>query len=525
MSILMARSLWAAILVVAGLLWTGCQREPSPLPQGKGGGGELRILLPAEPRELDPNSMQDETALLIAPNLYNRLVMLDSDSRLHGDLAETWELGKDGLEYTFRLRRDIRWHDGRPFTAADVKWTLERQARRASFAAEAYRRIATVEAPDEGTVIIRLRQPWTPFLSTLASYGSFILPRPEAGAPSTSPVGTGPFRFTEWVPGEKIVLTANPYFYRPGPFLDRLVYRFQPDSAAGLRMVLAGEADLLTERPPLEELSKVRRDPRLRIVTLPGDGRYMLAFNLRRQPFDDLRIRQAVSSGLDRPALLGRVLYGYGAPAFGFYTPAVPWAYNPDARAPELDPARARTLLEAAGLFPDSQGVRLKTTLLCPAITPFPEIAAAVANQLAALGILVRIEAVPGGTWMERVLRQHDYDLTLVGGSQGPDPESLNVRFGSHSPSQFMGYSNPAFDAAVAEGSRLTDLTQRARAYFRAQEILAQDLPVAPLVEGIQVTVCRRGVTGLPRLEARNLVPEYEFSLVRVNGARAESGR
>jgi peptide/nickel transport system substrate-binding protein len=204
----------------------------------------------------------------------------------------------------------------------------------------------------------------------------------------------------------------------------------------------------------------------------------------------------------------------------GFYTPAVAWAYNAAARAPELDPDRARALFADAGLSPDAHGIRLRTELVFGDVPPFPEIAHAVADQLQAMGIEVRLTPVTVAGWMERALRQHDFDLTLMGGSQGPDPENLNVRFGSHGTTQVMGYESQELDAALAEGSRTTDLTRRARAYYRAQEILARDLPAVPLAESVHVTLSRRGVTGLPWVEGRGLVPDQELSLVRVGRSR-----
>src|SRR5215210_3063359 len=204
----LARS--AALLAVL-LLWAACQREAPSLLTAKGGGGVFRVLLPAEPQELDPNSIRDEVSLMMAPNLYSRLMTLDDEARLHADLAESWDATPGGLAYTFHLRQGVRWHDGRPFEAADVRWTLEHLARRPSLAAEALRRIAAVETPDEHTVILRLCEPWAPFLATLAGRGAFILPRPGRGSRPRSggrevPVGTGPFRLLEWEPGRRIVL-------------------------------------------------------------------------------------------------------------------------------------------------------------------------------------------------------------------------------------------------------------------------------------------------------------------------------
>ncbi len=219
------------------------------------------------------------------------------------------------------------------------------------------------------------------------------------------------------------------------------------------------------------------------------------------------------------PARLERALHGYGAVGYGFYTPAVAWAYDPEAQAPTLDRDRARALLDAAGLRPDSEGARLETVLLCAALSPFQDIAREVAGQLRQVGIAVRVETVSGRQWIERALRRHDFDLTLIGGSHGPDPENLNVRFGSLGTTQIMGYASPELDAALAEGARTVDLAKRARAYFQVQRILARDLPIAPLAEAVNVTLCRRRVTGLPRMEGRGLVPENELSLVRVRPA------
>jgi peptide/nickel transport system substrate-binding protein len=514
----------AAALVAACLLWAGCGGAGSGSPERKGGGGELRVLLPAEPRDLDPNGIQDEVSLLLAPSLYNRLVMTDADSRILPDLAGSWEVSQDGLRYTFHLRDGVRWHDGHPFQASDVLWTLEHQARRRSLGEGAYRRIAGVETPDERTVVVRLREPWSPFLAMIASYGAFILHPPHSPGekvPRPRPIGTGPFKLQAWEKGRRIVLGANHDYFRTGPFLDRVVYEFEPDPHRGPQRLINGEADYLVVRPPLGILPRLARNPELRVATFPGDGQYSLLFNLRRRPFQDLRVRRAFNMAIDRPALLTRALFGYGTPGMGFYTPAVAWAFNPSARAPELDLAGARSLLDQSGFQPDAQGIRLRAKLLTPSVSPFYDVARAAAGQLAAAGIELQVEMVSGREWIARTTRSHDFEVALMGGSLGPDPEILNLRFGSRSPVQPTGYSNPEFDAAIAEGARALDLSRRARAYFRAQEILARDLPMAPLADGASVTICRRGVTGLPRLEARGLVSDFDFSLVRVRGASA----
>jgi peptide/nickel transport system substrate-binding protein len=500
----------AVWLVVATLL-TGC-RAQGPRPADPPEGGELRVLLPFEPQSLDPTSLHDEIALLLAPNLYNKLVAFDAESRLYPDLAESWTVGEGGRLYTFKLRRGVHWHDGRPFTAADVRWTFGQLAGRPGLAAEAIRRIERVEAPDGETVAIRLHEPWAPFLSTLAWFGVFILPQHDPdGIAKGRPVGTGPFRLGRWDRGKRLELVANRDFFRPGPWLDRIVYTFSSDSKKVPELLLSGAIDYSMARAPLDAVPRLEREPAIRVSTSLTDSRIYCAFNLRRAPFADPRVREAINRAIDRQEILERALHGFGAPAFGFYTPAVGWAYNGNAHVPAYDPGRARELLAAAGR------PALELELLVPSASPMPEIAEILSRQLAAVGIAVRPVLLPLGQFLERASVHHDFDLALMGGSQGPDPENLNLRFGARGPMQVMGYRSPGLAAALAEGARTTDLAQRARSYFRAQEILAQDLPVAPLVEGVRLIIFRRRVRGLPQVEALGLVPADEYSLVRVD--------
>lgn len=499
--------------LAALLLGASCGARSAATPPAAGRGGELRVVLPFEPRTLDPNALHDEGAMLLAPNLYSQLIALDADSRLFPDLAESWTVEDGGLRYVFHLRDGVRWHDGEPLTAADVRWTFERLAGRPGLAAEAIRRIAGIDVPDDRTIEVRLREPWSPFLPTVAGYGVYILPR---HARDDQVVGSGPFRLGSWVRGRRITLLPNRAFYRPGPYLDRVVYTFTGDGERTAGMLLSGAVDYTLLRPPLRLIPSLERRPDLRVVTSPSDARFYCGFNLRRRPFDDGRVREAVNRAIDRQEILRHALHGYGAPAFGFYTPAVAWAYNGEAQVPPFDRRRARALLAAAGLRPDSRGTVLHLDLLTPRLDPYPEIALLLRDQLRTVGIEARPVVLPPDQCMQRTLVRHDFDLSLISGNEGPDPEGLELRFGTHGAMQFMGYASPDLDAAMAEGARTVDLAQRARSYFRAQTILARDLPIAPLAEGVHVVVFRRRVSGLPRVEARGLVPDNEYSLVRV---------
>ena len=519
---------WLRIALVAVLLvalgWA--LRGSVPVQPAKGGGGELRVVLPFEPKSLGPSEAFDETAGLVGQNLYSRLVALDADHRLLPDLAASWTVDPAGLVYTFHLREGVRWHDGHLFGAEDVVWTLERLRASRGFPAQAVRRIARIETPDRATVVVRLKEPWAPFLLDLSGPGGQIFPHHLAGRGSAErPIGTGPFLLHQWVRGQRIVLVPNHSFYRRGPWLDRIVYTFTSDSQSVPELLLSGRADYSILRPPLSLLPRLEKDPRVRVSHSVSDARFYCGFNLRRRPLADRRVREAVNRAIDRHEIVRRALHGYGAPAFGFYTPSIAWAYNGDARVPDFDRDRARELLDEAGWKKGKDGVRLRLDLLGIAVSPFPEIAGLLREQLLTVGIEVRPVLLPYDQLVERVLTRHDFDLAMIAGNQGPDPANLSDRFGSHGSTQFMGYASPELDAALAEGARTIDLTARARAYFRAQEILARDLPIAPLAEAVHLAIYRAEVHGLPQVEARGLVPVHDYSLVRVEPGEKRASR
>lgn len=501
--------LFRLALIPVLLLAAACQpREPASALAVRGRGGALRVLIPGEPRAFDPNAPGDEMAQTLAPSLYSTLVTLDTDGRLFPDLAESWEVRDGGRTYLFHLRREVFWHDGRPFGSGDVRFTLERLKAHPSISYEAVRRLVHIETPDERTVVLRLREPWAPFLSILAWGGTYILPR-HLSPPADRPVGTGPFRFGEWVRGERIVLEASPRFHRPGPFLDRVVFLLSPDSSEAAGQLLRGEAETSVTRIPLGLVPRLERAPGLRVLTGPSGARIFCAFNLRRPPLGDVRVREAINRAIDREDLVRRALFGYGTPAVGFYTPSVVWAYNGHAHVPPMDRQRARALLAEAG-------AHRKLDLVVPALSPVDEMSGLLRDQLAEVGLAARVIPLPFNDWLDRVIQRRDFDLTLMSGAFGPDPENLSFRFGSRTARPNLGYASPELDAALAAGAATVDLERRARSYFRAQEILARDLPIAPLAEAVTVTVFSRRVRGLPPAEGRGLVPAHDFSLVRV---------
>ena len=504
------------------VLFAGCAQQLAP-PRGvKGGDGTLRLSFVGEPRTLNPNIGPDEGALVISTNIFNRLISLDTDSNVVPELAERWDESDDGLTYTFHLRSDVRWHDGRPLTAEDVRVTLLR-VKQESVNREVAARIADVSAPKSGVIVVRLDRPWAAFLPAFAWYGTSILPSHIYGSDAWAdhdanlkPIGTGPFKLALWERGKRILLEKNDDYFGPGPYLDHVEYRFTESSEESAEQLLRGEADLLVGRAPAHMFPALMQSPVLRVVTAPADGRTYLTFNLRRPPFDDVRVRRAINMALDRRAIVDDALGGLGAPATGFYTPTVGWAYNGNAQAPPYDRAAARRML--AALVPRG----FTATMLCSTLGSGNVLAEKIAGQLAMAGLHVRTRCVPPQDYLTRIFEDRDFDLAVLAGSQGPDPDSLTTRFATNGGSQIMGYSNAELDAVLARGGTSSDMSVRAAAYFRAPEILAADLPIAPLVENVRVTISRAGVRGLPQDDARGLVPEFRYNLVRLPPREAQ---
>jgi ABC-type transport system substrate-binding protein len=208
----------------------------------------------------------------------------------------------------------------------------------------------------------------------------------------------------------------------------------------------------------------------------------------------------------------------------GWYTPDVEWAYNPNTRVPEHNERTARQLLDDSGAVVGPTGQRFKLSMVVLDAPPVRDIAVTIQAQLRRLGISVDVERLPTADWPKRVIVAHDFDLTVLSGLQGPDPDTLRRRFASDSATgAYLGYSSESFREAVERGARAIELADRAVAYHRAQEILAQDVPFVPLAEVVKVVVFHERVSGLPQLEARGLVGAFDFSLVRVGVARAET--
>lgn len=448
-----------------------------------------------EASTLIPVLATDASSHAVAGQIYNGLVKYDKDLKIVGDLAKTFDVSKDGLTITFHLHRDVKWHDGAPFTARDVRYTYRViiDPKTPTAYAEDFKQVKSLTTPDDHTVVVTYDKPFAP---ALASWGTNILPAHllegqdiTKSQLARKPIGTGPYRFKEWIAGQKIVLEYNPDYFEGRPYIDRYIYRIIPDTSTMYMELKAGAVDTMTLTPVQYARQTVseRFTSRFNKYRYPSSGYVYLGYNLRHPLFGDKRIRQAITAAVNKDELIHGVLFGLGQRAVG---PIVPgrWAYNPAVKEIGYDPKHAAELLAQAGWREkNSDGILTKNgkpfqfTILTNQGNQQRLLTAQIVQQrLKQIGIDVRIRVVEWATFLKEFVDKGNFEVILLGWNTSQDPDMYDVWHSSKTnPGElnFIGYKNPEVDRLLVEGRGTFDLEKRKRAYFRIQEILADELP------------------------------------------------
>ena len=475
---------------------------------------DLTLGVQLEPPNLDPTSgASGPTNEVVYGNIFQGLVRLGPHGGVEPLLAAWWEVAPDGKSYVFHLRRDVRFHDGAPFDAAAVKFSLDRARAPGSTNAEktALAAIDSVEAVDPATVRVTLRQADSGLLQILA-LGPLVMVEPRSIAhEAAAPVGTGPFRFVVWRRGESVELERNPAYWGRRPALARVRFKFISDPTAAFAAVKAGDVDAFPDFPAPESLAQFRKDPRLKVVVGATQGKTILAINNRRSPFNNLLVRRAISYALDRKAIIQGAMYGYGQPIGSHYPPQEPGYVDLTGLYPH-DPARARALLAQAG-YPEG----FEATLDLPPPSYARRSGEIIAAQLRAVGIRARIRNLEWSQWLDRVFKAHDFDLTVIAHVEPFDWDAYARD------DYYFGYSSPTLKALAAQVKATSDETRRLSLLGQVQRQIAEDAANGFLFEFPRLGVWDARLRGLSPDET---VPSDDVSGVWfASGAAAADAR
>ena len=449
-----------------------------------------------EPSILIPMLAGDSASHSVAGMIFNGLVKYDTDLSVIGDLAESWDISKDGLVITFHLRKGVKWTDGVEFTSDDVMFGFNtiRDEKTPTAYKEDFLQVKKAEAPDRYTFKVTYDKPFAP---ALTSWGNLIiLPKHLlAGKDITktdfgrNPVGLGPYKLRKWTPGQDLVLDSNRDYFEGRPYIDRYVYRIIPDAATMFLELQAGGVDMMGLTPvqytKQTDTEFFRRN--FQKFRYPVFSYTHMAFNLKHPLFKDKRVRQAIAYAIDKSEIVDVVLFGLGSPATGPYVPNT-WPYNPNVKKYPFDPEKAKQLLKEAGWSDtdgdgilDKDGRPFRFTILTNMGNSLRMNTATIIQwRLAKIGIKVDIKALEWSTFVNEFIDKRRFEAVILGWSIGLDPDQYDIWHSSKTKEKefnFVGYSNPEVDRLLEEGRRTFDIEKRKKAYFRIQEILAEDLP------------------------------------------------
>jgi len=483
-----------------------------------------------EASTLIPLLATDSSSHAVAGQIYNGLVKYDKNLNIVGDLAESFDISRDGLTITFHLRRGVKWHDGATLTARDVLYTYQVtiDPKTPTAYAEDFKQVKSITAPDSYTIRVTYDSPFAP---ALASWGVSILPAHllEGKDITTSPlarkpVGTGPYRFKEWVSGQKIVLEANSDYFEGRPYIDRFIYRIIPDSSTMYMELKAGTIDLMTLTPVQYARQTAAKSftSRFNKYRYPSSSYLYMGYNLRHPLFGDKRIRQAMTAAINKDELIQGVLFGMGQRSVG---PIVPgrWAYNPAVKDIGYDPKRAAELLADAGWKEKNNdgilvkdGKPFKFTILTNQGNQQRLMTAQIIQQrLRLVGIDVKIRVVEWAAFLKEFVNKGNFEVVLLAWSISQDPDMYDIWHSSkNKPGElnFIGFNNPEVDRLLIEGRSTFDIEKRKKAYFRIQEILADEQPYTFLYvpDALPVVSARiRGVEPAPAGIGHNQIKWY----------------
>jgi peptide/nickel transport system substrate-binding protein len=440
----------------------------------------LVMVIENSPTNLDPRVGLDGQSERIDELLFDDLCTRDDHLNVEPGLAERWEV-PDPLTYVFHLHQGVKFHDGRPLTSRDVKWTFDSllQGQIRSTKAAAYRLVGRIDAPDDSTVVFHLKQPFAAFLWNVSDGAIGIVPNGSGEEISRHPIGSGPFRFVSAEPDKEVVIERNDVYWGEKPNLKRVRFAVIPDATTRALELRKGSADIAVTSLSGDTVLALERETNLEVLHAPGTVVGYLALNTRDPVLKDVRVRQAIAFAIDRTVIIHYLLRDFARPAYSLLPPES-WAYNGDVPRYEYNPEKARQLLEQAG-YPAVNGVRFHLTMKTSTEESPRLVSAVLQQQLREVGIALDIRTFEFATFLSDVIRgaYQVHTLRWIGGNEDPDIFDYVFNSAKFSPNgaNRTYYANPRVDLLIDQARGEPDQSVRKQIYAEIQQLLAEDLP------------------------------------------------
>lgn len=467
----------------------------------------------ADAKRLLPLFASDSASADISGRIFNGLTKYDKDLNVVGDLAENWKISKDGREIIFFLRKGIKWHDGVEFTADDVIFTYKAitDPKNPTPYSSNYGPVKDVISIDKYTIKISYYKPFAP---ALESWGMGILPKHLLegkelfNSPlNRNPIGTGPYKFKEWITGQRIILNKNEIYFEGAPFFERFITRIIPDPSTMFLELRFGGIDFMGLNPAQYKYYGEKSDFKryFNVYRYPSFGYTYIGYNLRNPLFSDKRVRQALAHAINKKEIIEGVLLGYGTPCTGPFPPSS-WAFNPDVRDFEYSPQKAKSLLEEAGWRVGNDGVLQKDGIKFSFILLVNQgnearlkTAQIIKEQLRKIGIDLKIRVLEWQSFLELVTKRQ-FQAVLLGWSLARDPDLYDIFHSSKTkPGEFnfVSYSNPEVDALIERARETLNREERRRLYWKVHELIFQDQPYTFLYVPDTIIAVNKRIKGI----------------------------